>query len=1258
MKKLRVIFTGGGTGGHVYPNIAIYESLCKDYPQSEFLYIGTEKGAESKIVKGIQRPIRFVNITSKGIPDKIKSFSTIVSFAFMMAGTVKSFFVIRKFKPDIVIGSGGYVAAPVLFAASILKKKIFIHEQNAVPGRLNRLMTKFAKSIAVSFPVTLDYLPKGKGIYTGYPVRDMIILKDRVKMKQKLGIPEKNKVVFIFGGSKGARTINIATANILPELMKRKNLTVILSTGRNHSAEYKAYESTIKLIEKNNIDPDREKNLIVREYFDNIDEIYSVADIVVSRAGAGSIEEITKLGIPSILIPKIDLPGDHQIVNAKEIEKTGGARIVFEKISANGDPHIYVQEKKLLLTIDELLQSEVLLDKMRSALKNKTNRKDAVKKIISIIKELTGEVAKEETEEIVSYYLHMPGNEKNLELIFSATTIGNSFLSSYYIDNSGPGFMFEVKTVGKEEKLILRRIRGEIEVNGHPVKKITEIFEEDTISANDQKFILKKYFEKVEKLNIEKGTQSKMIGSSLGIFFSRVGGFFREIVIVSLFGAKGITDIYVAGLMISNLMRRIVAENALENAFLPIFMRLFRRSPRDKMWKSASSVLNFTLLFSLLITITGIIFAPAIIGLVYYGFESRGVMAETVAITRLMFPYLVLVTIAAIFSTILKAFNRFGIAELSSLFFSVGSITGILALYSISHLYALGAGVLLGGMLHAAFLYPFVKKILKNKSLQFKYYPVINFSSSVNKKYYSQLTPISLDVFLSKTSEIVDQFLAAGLKTGSLSYLYFAKTIFRLPFAIISQAINSVILRDFSDKIALFNKDKTKKLFVEGIKINIFLLAPVSIIMLILAEPIVSLLYGRGKFLIDDIKNTSYVLKFYSIGLIGWGLHSLTTRIFSARIDIKSSMYLNFMMLLSNIGLSFYLVETELKFAGLALASTISFLTFAFIRIFVLKIKLAEEEIKLNFRELIIPFIKTIIASFFMVVVMLQSKIVFSLINVGSIAVKNFIIIVSLSFIGISIYLITSLLLKNTDILIFKKRKVKSVTSVPLNMLSPFMFLEHISSDPLRYKDEFGYKTDIFLNSKRWEIRNVGIKLTGMFKIKENFEYLKHNIMNKTGNGFIRRNSLRSLKNIMEWNEESKIILQTALSDSYYEVRVAAIDAITEHIVKEDYFFFNGLAKENFEKASTEEKISYIKLFTVTGSHDELDFLSKYFLAENSLIREELLKMILSFYRKGILNKVDMIKFTDKILLTSNNMKPHFKLKAILSEIYSEIEKI
>jgi len=915
-EKLKVVFTGGGTGGHVYPNIAIYEAIQERYPDSSFLYIGTKNGAERRIVKNIPQSIPFVQVLSKGIPQKIKSFATFFSLLYIFIGTLKSFFVLKRFKPDIIIGSGGYVAAPVLFAAYLLKIKVFIHEQNAVPGRLNRFIARFAGKIGVSFSSTANFFPSDKVVVTGYPLRNSIRYSKDENIKKKYKIPQKNKVVFIFGGSGGARTINTAVAEIIPMLLGVEDLTVILATGRGYSREYKAYDDTVKIFQEIGLPTEIEGKLIVREYFDNIDEIYSISDLVVSRAGAGTIKEITTLGLPSILIPKIDLPGDHQILNAREVEKIGGARIVYESVLyRNRKQTVYIPETNLFNAIRKTLFDSDSLFNMRKNLKQ-VEKQNSTELILDEVEHLVK--GKEETAEsqIKVYYLHSPEDEKNIELIFDSTTIGNSLICDEYIngDDMGKPFIFQVKTLKdkdkSEEKVLLLSRKGEIKVDGRKVEKWTELKEDSQLQIEgiDRTFILKSYFEKIERVDTGRSTTSNVVGSSLGIMFSRFGGFLREVFVAAYFGAGKITDIFTAGLTIAYLLRRIVAENALENAFLPIFSRLFHRTTRKKTWEAASSIVNFSILLSFIFTVLLFIMTPLVIKNFFPGFIQKGIASEAIALTRLIVPYLFFVTVAAVMTTYLKAFDRFGIAETSAIFFSLGTILGIVLFYNEtpSGFHALGYGVLMGGVMQILFLFPFNFKLFKIKALQFSYKPVFNFNSPFNRKYYSQLGPISIDVILTKISEIVGKFLASFLRNGALSFLHFSLTIFQLPFAIISQAINTVILKEFSQRIALFDKKRARQLFVDGIKTNMFLLIPISVLMIALAEPLVSLLLQYGDFDATDTVNTAYALKFYSIGLVGWGIHSLTVRVFSARLDIKTSVILNFFMLISFVCTSLF----------------------------------------------------------------------------------------------------------------------------------------------------------------------------------------------------------------------------------------------------------------------------------------------------------------------------------------------------------------
>lgn len=1255
---MRIVFTGGGTGGHVYPNIAIYEIIKEKYPDASFLYIGNKKGAESRVVKAIPQPIDFVAVPSRGIPERIKSFKTLIALLYIFLGTIKSFFILRRFKPDLIVGSGGYVAAPVLFAASFLKLKVFIHEQNAVPGRLNRFVARFASKIGVSFSSTARFFPEEKVVVTGYPLRRSIRLSSDKNAREKYSIPAKNKVIFVFGGSGGAQTINNAVAEIIPSLLSIPDLTIILATGRGYSNEYKAYDDTLKVLQSIDIPSELKGRLIVGEYFDNIDEIYSISDLIVSRAGAGTIKEITTLGLPSILVPKINLPGDHQILNAREVEKIGGAHIVYESVAyKNNQRSIYVPEQVLLKKIKEILFDDDALFNMRKNLRQ-VEKQNSTDMILQVLEQLIKGKEKSEETRIKIFYFQAQESEKNIEMVFDDTTIGNSFLCDYYLDNVDKDVLVEIKVLEKGDKIVARRVRGHVSVNEQPVENWTEIAEGSHLQIENKTFELKSYYEKFEKINLEKSTSAKVLGSSLGIFISRFGGLFRNIFIAAYFGASKATDIFAIGLSISTLMRRIVAENALENAFLPIFSRLFHRTSRKKTWEAASSIVNFTILASLIITVILLVFTGPIIKSLFPSFAERGMTTEAIQLTRLIIPYLFLVTIASIMTTYLKSFNRFGLAETSAIFFSVGIVFSVVFLSPSTGVYSLGYGTLIGGFLQIIFLLPFLYNIFKHKSLQFSYKPVIHFSSPVNKKYYAQLGPISLDVILAKISEVVGKVLAGRLHDGAISVLNYSQIIFQLPFAIVSQAINNVVLKEYSDHVALFDRKKARRLFIDGIRINMFLLIPLSVLMFMLAKPIIYVILKRGTFKISDMIDTAYALQFWAIGLVGWGVHSLTVRIFSARMDIKTSMVLNFFMLMSNVGLCLWWVQTELSFAGLALATSVSFLVFSLIRVMVLKRKLEREDIWVKYKDFGVPFFKIMVSTFFMIVVLVAAQSVFERLQLDRTFFGNLALLISLSFIGISVYILSSLLLKNTEMWIFKKKRVKRVSEAPVSMLSPFKFLEHVSKKPELYKEDFFYKINIYTSSPAWEVRNIGIKLIGLFNDTEKIHYLEEVLRSGKENGFVMRNAVQSLRMLNTWSPALKQLTLDLMKHGYYEVRAAAIDYLAKCGRPSDYPEFKNILMQSrhFRKATLQEQLSILKLMAKMGGKDDLLILEDYFLCSNSLVREEILEVLYSYYRRKILTGEEVKDHIKRVLITSNNFNPEFKLKMIIKKIHKEIE--
>ncbi|PIU31024.1 MAG: hypothetical protein COT06_10395 [Syntrophobacteraceae bacterium CG07_land_8_20_14_0_80_61_8] len=343
--ELRVVLTGGGTGGHVNPALAIAESIRECHPEVKFLYIGVAGKAESVIVGRSGHPLRFVS--SAGFPGLRPSFRLAVFIWRLGLGMLQALFILARFGPRWLIATGGYVSAPAVLVTVILGRlgiaptRVFLHEQNSVPGQLNALMGRWVHRVLLTFPQTQGYFPNN-GVVVGYPVRHSIVLKDRDEALAGLDfqVPAGARVVFVFGGSQGARTINRALTAALRELLtERGRLFIIHGVGLAESADYDAVADTEAGLERH-LSSDQRRHLdgfyYRQRYFHNIADIYSISDLIVCRSGAGSLNEISRLGKPALLIPKSNLPGDHQVMNARAMKQAGAAEILFEETVFEG----------------------------------------------------------------------------------------------------------------------------------------------------------------------------------------------------------------------------------------------------------------------------------------------------------------------------------------------------------------------------------------------------------------------------------------------------------------------------------------------------------------------------------------------------------------------------------------------------------------------------------------------------------------------------------------------------------------------------------------------------------------------------------------------------------------------------------------------------------------------------------------------------------------------------------------------------------
>ncbi|MDW7669557.1 MAG: undecaprenyldiphospho-muramoylpentapeptide beta-N-acetylglucosaminyltransferase, partial [Bacillota bacterium] len=318
---MKIIITGGGTGGHIIPALAILDIIKDKYKDVSIIYLGSKDSLEEELA--VKEGYTFKVVKTGYIDRKFFSIHNLKSIFKNIAGVFQSLNIIRKFSPDLIIGTGGYVSGPVVFAGKILKKKIIIHEQNAYPGITNKITGRFSDKIMIGFNEASKYFKdKSKIVFTGNPIRKEIISVDYNESRNYFGLMEGDFFVYSFGGSGGQRTINEAIMNSLQTLKNKKNIRWLHVTGKNH------YENFMKKVEKEGIIIP--ENVEIIEYMYEAPKALMASDLVIGSAGAISIAEIVYLGKPSILIPKKYTAENHQFYNAKEIEDKGAGKVILE----------------------------------------------------------------------------------------------------------------------------------------------------------------------------------------------------------------------------------------------------------------------------------------------------------------------------------------------------------------------------------------------------------------------------------------------------------------------------------------------------------------------------------------------------------------------------------------------------------------------------------------------------------------------------------------------------------------------------------------------------------------------------------------------------------------------------------------------------------------------------------------------------------------------------------------------------------------
>lgn len=324
---MKVLITGGGTGGHIYPALAIARKIKMEYKNADILYVGTEKGLEAELVP--KEGLRFKTIRVMGFSRKLSK-DTFRSIKELFLGLSDAKKVINDFKPDIVIGTGGYVCGPLVLTAALKKIPTMIHEQNAFPGVTNRILSRFVDRIAGSFEESKKYFKDtNKLVITGNPIRQDIVGFDKQIAYEDLNIDKNKPFVLSFGGSGGQKKLNDAMLEVIVKNNNNQNMQIIHVTGK------RLYESFMKELKQKGVD-ELIDNIRVYPYFFEVPKALSIADVVLTSGGAIAIAEITAVGIPSILIPKAYTTENHQEYNARALEKNGASVVILEK-DLNGE---------------------------------------------------------------------------------------------------------------------------------------------------------------------------------------------------------------------------------------------------------------------------------------------------------------------------------------------------------------------------------------------------------------------------------------------------------------------------------------------------------------------------------------------------------------------------------------------------------------------------------------------------------------------------------------------------------------------------------------------------------------------------------------------------------------------------------------------------------------------------------------------------------------------------------------------------------
>ena len=363
---MRIIVSGGGTGGHIYPALTILREIEAQRPDTKFLYVGTKTGLEADIVP--REGVPFANVDLKGF-ERHFTLDNFRRAGKAMAGVAKAAKIVRDFHPTAVIGTGGYVCGPILLAASLMGVPTLIQEQNVVPGITNKILSHFVTKIACGTEEALAHFPRAKSVFTGNPIRREVMTARREDGLAEYGFDGVRPIVLVSGGSRGARSLNRAMVGVLKEAQHHPEVQFLLATGQ------KEYEPEKKRLAEAGVDLEDTPHLKVLPYLYHMPSAQAMADLAIFRAGATGLAELTARGIPAILIPYPYAAENHQEHNARALEAAGAARVILDRD---------LDSARLGSVLAELLSEPGKLKQMAASSK-KMGRPEAAKTIASLV---------------------------------------------------------------------------------------------------------------------------------------------------------------------------------------------------------------------------------------------------------------------------------------------------------------------------------------------------------------------------------------------------------------------------------------------------------------------------------------------------------------------------------------------------------------------------------------------------------------------------------------------------------------------------------------------------------------------------------------------------------------------------------------------------------------------------------------------------------------------------------------------------------